>query len=200
MIGVSEHLHGSEVDFDAVDTGTFKDEILQSVDVIASLDGDELFSFLDEFFSRHEIWKICEKVRAVGAGEKAKIVKEYCEKHRVEFPIAIGDSISDYKMFEEVRKLGGVAIAFNGNEFAINHADVAIVSNSAAAEAAVIDLLMREGERAINNLPELRLPDELKAINPKYEVFLLDQCDKSEVVKKSSRMRVTLRGKAGLLG
>ncbi len=112
MIGVKGELHGTEVDFDSlVISEGLREELLSMVDVIASLSGAELFRKLDELFSRDEIQKIVESVKAVGAGEKAKVVKNYCESKGIDFPVVVGDSISDYKMFEAARDAGGVAIA-----------------------------------------------------------------------------------------
>ncbi len=200
MLGIDEHIYGSEADFDSLNVGELGDELIKSVDVIASLDGDELYSYLDKLFNREDVREIVDSVKAIGAGEKAEIVRRYCEEYNIDRPIAVGDSISDYKMFEEVRKLGGISVAFNGNEYALKHADVAIISNSAVSEAIVIYALMKGAE--VEKLEEFEIPSEFGKLlaGVEVEIFLLDSCDKSEVVKKSKRMRVRLRGEAGLLG
>ncbi len=186
-------VHGSEVDFDSLNIpDELKAELIVRVDEIASLDGEELFAALDELFSREEIRRIVDGVKAIGAAEKARILRDYVETHNIDFPVAVGDSISDYKMFEAARRLGGVAIAFNGNEYALKHADIAIVSSTAVSEAAVIDLFMRKKDEAFSEIRGLRLPDT--------EIFVLDECDIEEVIRKSKAMRVRLRGAAGELG
>ncbi len=106
----------------------------------------------------------------------------------MEFPVAIGDSISDYKMFEAARELGGVAVAFNGNEYALRHADVAIVSPTAMSEAIVVEMLLERG--SIENFPEIE----------GTEIYIMEKSDFEEVLEKSKRMRVRLRGLAGELG
>ncbi len=189
MIGVKGELHGTEVDFDSID---FKENLLEMVDLIASLDGEELYRTLDELFSKKEVAEILDSVKAVGAGEKAEIVREYCERFGIEFPVVVGDSISDYKMFDVARELGGVAVAFNGNEYALKHADVAIVSSTAMSEAAVIELFLTEGDRAYSKLSNLALPET--------EIYIIVNSDFKTVLEKSKRMRVKLRGLAGELG
>ncbi|AAB89817.1 hypothetical protein [Archaeoglobus fulgidus] len=193
MIGVRGELHGTEVDFDsiAVPEG-LREELLSIIDVIASLSGEELFRKLDELFSRSEVRKIVESVKAVGAGEKAKIMRGYCESKGIDFPVVVGDSISDYKMFEAARGLGGVAIAFNGNEYALKHADVAIISPTAMSEAKVIELFMERKERAFEVLSAVSIPET--------EIYIMENSDFGEVLEKSKRMRVRLRGLAGELG
>ncbi len=194
-IGVRGYIHGTEADFDTLRTFLSQDTrkmLLDMVDKIASLRGEELYATLDELFSDREVLSIMESVKAVGAGEKAKILREYCERYEIDFPIAVGDSISDYKMFEEARKLGGVAIAFNGNEYALKHADIAIISSTAMSEAIVIERLNRE--RTVNSLTELGREV------PETEIYIMANSDFEEVLEKSKRMRVRLRGLAGELG
>ncbi|WP_202319147.1 haloacid dehalogenase-like hydrolase [Archaeoglobus neptunius] len=194
MIGVEGYLHGTDVSFDRIKISSeLRSYLISTVDKIAGLKGEELFRFLDDLFSTPEIEEIVSSVRAVGAGEKAEILRCYCEEYSIEFPVAIGDSISDYKMFEVARKLGGVAVAFNGNEYALKHADIAIVSSTAMSEAAVVELLLRRGmvDSAIHSAcAGLR----------ETEIYIMSDSDYREVLEKSKRMRVRLRGFAGELG
>jgi hypothetical protein len=37
---------------------------------------------------------------------------------------AIGDSITDYKMLQEIRRAGGISIAFNANSYALPYANI----------------------------------------------------------------------------
>ncbi len=196
-IGVRGHIHGTEVDFDTLRASLSPDTrkmLLDMVDRIASLKGEELYATLNEIFSDREVLSIMESVKAVGAGEKAKILRDYCERYEIDFPVAVGDSISDYKMFEEAKRLGGVAIAFNGNEYALKHADIAIISSTAMSEAAVIEFLLNRGKEAVNSLADLGR--EL----PEIEIYIMADSDFREVLEKSRRMRVRLRGLAGELG
>jgi len=189
MINVRGYLHGTTVNFDEIEIeDELKEYLLKSIDRIASLDGTELFEFLDIIFSSPQIDSVLRGIKAVGAGEKAEILKRYCEEYNVEFPVAIGDSISDYKMFEAARELGGVAVAFNGNEYALRHADVAIVSPTAMSEAIVVEMLLERG--SIENFPEIE----------GTEIYIMEKSDFEEVLEKSKRMRVRLRGLAGELG
>ncbi len=190
MLGVEGYLHGTEVDLDSINVGEDEREYIKGkIDEFSSLKGEELFDLLDEFYEVEFIRRIVDSVKAVGAGEKARILRKYCEECDVAEPIAVGDSISDYKMFDAALELGGHAVAFNGNAYAIEHASIAIVSESAMAEAVVVTTLHERGLKAVK---ELRLP--------KTEIFIIEESDFEEVVEKSSRMRVKLRGCAGSLG
>ncbi|MBO8179940.1 MAG: hypothetical protein H0Z19_05585 [Archaeoglobus sp.] len=193
MIGVKGDLHGTEVDFDSISLPeNLKKELLDMIDVIASLNGEELFRELDRLFSRQDVKEIVESVKAIGAGEKAEIMRNYCESMGIDFPVVVGDSISDYKMFEVARSMGGVAIAFNGNEYALKHADIAIISSTAMSEAEVIGLFMEKREKAFEMLSNISIPET--------EIYIMENSDFAEVLEKSKRMRVRLRGLAGELG
>jgi predicted HAD superfamily phosphohydrolase len=205
MIRANGKLHGTFVNFDIIKMDRkIADSLLQEVDLIGSLRGDKLHSHLDKLFSIEEVAKIIRDVKAVGAGEKAEILRKYCEEANIEVPIAIGDSISDYKMFEEVKELGGYAVAFNGNKYALEHADVAIVSNSAISEVAVARILTEKGIHALKSedLIVSLLPNDLRSsfLQSNTKIFIIEDMDIEEVLQHSSRMRVRLRGDAGLLG
>ncbi|MET1124988.1 MAG: hypothetical protein ABWW66_07000 [Archaeoglobaceae archaeon] len=191
MLGLKEHLHATSVDFDSLKLSEeLRQELLSSVDVLASLSGKELAREFERIFAIPEVARILDSVKAIGAGEKAEILEVYCEEYSVDFPVAVGDSISDYKMFEAAKRLGGVAVAFNGNEYAVRHADVAVISSSAIDEALVVKRLLEA--RSLSALKDLKL---------RYgELYVLNDENVEEVTRRSKKMRVMLRSDAGELG
>lgn len=179
LIGFRE-VHASDLDFKIELDMALKKELLKNVEVIASLRGEELFRTLDEIFSK--LWNLVERVRVIGAREKAEILESYAPS----FPIAVGDSITDCKMFEKARELGGVAIAFNGNRYALEKADIAIVSQTALAQAVVIDQILN-GKKP--------------KISPKIgKVFEIKNSNFEKIVNESMKIRIKLRGIVGILG
>lgn len=179
-----ERVHASEVEFKMELDSDVRKMLLDSVDVIASLSGGELYDFLDKLFSK--FWESLKDLKVIGAREKAEILESYAP----DFPIAIGDSITDCKMFEKAKELGGVAIAFNGNKYALEKADLAIISNSAMAEALVVRELLKSGNyRALKSF---------RCRNA--QIFLLEEADFEKVLRASMKMRVKLRSAAGKLG
>ncbi|MCS7144231.1 MAG: hypothetical protein NZ879_04345 [Archaeoglobaceae archaeon] len=179
-------VHGSDVDFSMELEKALKEKLLESVDVIASLKGEELFEFLDKIMSK--LWDRLANLNVVGAREKAEIL----EKYETNNPIVIGDSITDCKMFEKAKELGGVAIAFNGNKYALEKADVCIVSPSAMSTAIVVETLLKSGMN-LNPLKSQKYPKGTK-------IYIMSDSDFEVVLEESMRMRVRLRGSAGSLG
>ncbi|MEM2086650.1 MAG: hypothetical protein QXF06_04505, partial [Archaeoglobaceae archaeon] len=179
-------VHGSELELSMSLNESLKREMLESVEVIASLREEELYEFLNMVMSK--LWDQIAKLNVIGAKEKAEIL----EKYEPEAPIVIGDSITDCKMFEKAKELGGVAIAFNGNKYALEKADIAIVSRSAMSTAVVAKILL-DGKM---NLEALRSQRDLGGA----KVYIMNESDFEDVLESSMRMRVKLRGSVGSLG
>ncbi len=144
--------------------------------------------WLNDFFwnrlMKTEAKRILENVKAVGGRRKLDIVLRYDPK-RV---IAIGDSISDKDMLSYARK-NGIAISFNGNEFALSNSDLAIVSESALAESEVVNRCLKEGLEWIDDCEEVK----------GGKVCRLDRVNFEKILRESKETRRRLRGLAGYL-
>ena len=65
----------------------------------------------------------------------------------------VGDSITDVEAFKLVRADGGLTVSFNGNDYAVKNAEVAVLSESSLVTAVIADLFCRFGkEKAIKRL------------------------------------------------
>lgn len=70
-------------------------------------------------------------IRVVGGARKADALKEIVEREGVDMSdvVAVGDSITDAKMLDLVRRSGdGLSVVFNGNEYAVPHASVGLAA------------------------------------------------------------------------
>lgn len=182
----------------------------------------ETVTKLDKIFwekiQRMESRKILEEVKPMGGEEKAKAVLEITKKLRIRLKdvIFIGDSITDVQAFWLVREGGGLTISFNGNNYAIKCAEVAVISKNAIVTSILADVFFRFGKGYVMRLAEewcisalerycvdktlienfINLfPDSL----PKVELITSENMDR--LVKESSFFRKTVRGEAiGRLG
>jgi len=223
MLGVSEHLHGTL--FTPEKYSMDREErrwLLEQVEVIASLpqievegseisdDAREAVEYLDRLFwgemPKRSAGAVLNDVRAVGGERKLEIVKDYAFRHRISGDrlIVIGDSISDHAMLQWVREVGGIAVSFNGNEYALRHSNLFVISETAWAEAAVVDLFFEQGRDAVVELARGRvskLDDELiEKASGKAEFYWYEDADWQEICSKSEEMRRKVRGEAGTLG
>ncbi len=185
---------------------TEKKILLDAVRKIESLEEIELernksVEWLNEFFwkdlSRMQAGKIINDVVVMGGKRKKNVVENY----RVENPVAIGDSISDFEMLEYTKNKG-LAVSFNGNEFAIRHSSLAVISKTAFGNAAVVAAYASEGIAGVNRLVEgdFEVVGEIADKLKKVEFYWITSSNIDEIIGKSKRMRKRIRGGAGKLG
>ena len=201
ILHVKGDIYGTEFDPEKYEIEEkWKRWLLEKVDEIASLndievenpDGESV-AYLNNLFWKElpktPFKKVLDDVKVVGSKRKREIVESYREG----IVITIGDSISDVEMFDYARRRGGLALSFNGNEFALKHANVALISESALSEALVVDVFVNHGMDGLKRIEEIDHP----LSNVDFEIhFEIDE----DVVKKSIKMRKSIRGKAGELG
>lgn len=90
-------------------------------------------------------------VKPVGGARKAAALRLFAGREGVgpgQFA-AVGDSITDCGMLELVNGSGGLAIAFNGNEYILPCATVAVASSTIMDLAPLLELWERSGREAV---------------------------------------------------
>ncbi len=55
----------------------------------------------------------------------------------------VGDSITDVEAFKLVRENGGLTVSFNGNEYAVRNAEVAVLSENNMVTAVIAELFCK---------------------------------------------------------
>jgi energy-converting hydrogenase A subunit R len=113
---------------------------------------------LDEIFwkelSDMKVGKILLEVNPVGGSEKAAAVKEIAARVDVslENVMYVGDSITDVSAFQLVRSAEGVTVSFNGNNYAVREAEVAVLSRNATVTALLANIFSRFGKTRLLTL------------------------------------------------
>ena len=113
---------------------------------------------LDEIFWRRiggmEIGRVYCEVSPVGGGEKAGAIEDVV--HRLGVAVAdvmyVGDSITDEEAFKLVEKEGGLTVSFNGNQYAVRNAEIAVLSENSIVTAVVADVFLRFGKSEVLDL------------------------------------------------
>jgi energy-converting hydrogenase A subunit R len=196
-------------------------ENAKSIDDFSKRD-QETIHRLDEIFweeiPRMESGRMLEDVDPVGGYEKAKAVQDIADKlgSSLENVMYVGDSITDVPPFQLVRKNGGLTISFNGNEYAIREAEIAVLSANTIVTSVLAEVFSRLGKDHVIKLVEEWNPSGLKKYCatstlrehmlklyphgfPKVETITAGNRDRLK--KESSAFRKTVRGEAiGKLG
>ncbi|HEX55515.1 MAG: hypothetical protein DRO90_01375 [Candidatus Altiarchaeales archaeon] len=89
---------------------------------------------LDRFYYREinktDFGNIINKISVVGGSRKVDAVIKISNMNdkKISDMIAVGDSITDYKMLDFVRHNDGISIVFNGNDYAVPYANFGLAS------------------------------------------------------------------------
>ncbi len=182
----------------------------------------EVVQRLDEIFwneiPKMFVGKFLSDVVTVGGEQKAQAIRDVVKRLHAESAdvMYVGDSITDIEAFKLVRDNGGLTISFNGNNYAVQNAEVAVLSESNLVTAVIAELFCKFGkEVAINALQSWGFPaleySEVDAALikqlssaypnglPKAQIVTTQNMD--SLVKESSEFRKKVRGVAvGRLG
>jgi len=234
-IGVKGYLYGTEFNIERYSPIFSESERIEAEKLIEEISkmpeiridtqnkkiisGSETIGFLDRIFWEksdsgfiRKVQEIIKDIKVIGGIRKLEIVKKLAKTNL----IAIGDSISDFDMLGWVRERG-LAISFNGNEYALMQSNIAIVSNSAFSEAAVVEAFLLLGFEGVKKLINFYTSNKEKIIeiiderisnglvNSETVFYLIDKGYQNyqnyqRILQESLKMRKILRGEAGKLG
>jgi len=168
-------------------------------------------------------------VRPVGGKEKAEAILSRLgrKKELIRNVVYIGDSITDQGAFKLVKENGGLTISFNGNRYAVEQVEVAVISSSAYVLGFLGALFAHLEKNKVLELCKKWTPSPFPASGPRKawppglsasapsplrgrgrrrggqtaEVFLVREKNKEGVIKESETFRKKFRGvKIGKLG
>ena len=179
------------------------------------------YELFDEIFFKEipkmDIYEKIKEIDVVGGLGKKLAIDDIIENDNIDVNqmLYIGDSITDVEPLQFARENNGISISFNGNEYPLKVAEIAIISPSAIATAVIANIYADNDKNKVlqfindynsqNNLEELF--GEYK-INPEiklkfFEVFndgdypiikLIGEDNYDEILKESVYMRNNIRG------
>jgi energy-converting hydrogenase A subunit R len=163
--------------------------------------------------------RIFSEVNTVGGSQKAAAIEDAAANLGAQLSdvMYVGDSITDVKAFQLVKKNGGLTVSFNGNNYAVRNAEIAVLSDNSIVTAIIADIFCRQGKQAALNLVEnwnlpylessgvvsLSLLDHLFTLYPETlpKVQIVTAENMELLAKESSEFRKRVRGEAiGRLG
>jgi len=176
---------------------------------------DEIFW---EIIPRMESGRMLEEVNPVGGSEKAKAVQDIVEKlgSSLDRVMYVGDSITDVPPLRLVRENGGLTVSFNGNDYAVREAEIAVLSGNTIVTSVLAESFSRLGRNQTFKLVEEWGPPGLKnyCANPELQEQMLalypdvfpqveriTDDNRERLKRESSIFRKSVRGEAiGKLG
>jgi energy-converting hydrogenase A subunit R len=194
-----------------------KKRLIELKDVIVDgFDFDTLDKIFFEEIPEMEIGKFLSSVKTVGGEGKRLAVEDIVEKTGIEASkvMYVGDSITDVEPLRFVKENNGLAISFNGNEYAVREAEIAVISQNTIVTSILADLHSRFNRdyilgfvKAYSKDPEIALEnfrisfhlvDQFKKIFNDQELPEIELINDNweEITKKSVKCRKKVRGEA----
>jgi energy-converting hydrogenase A subunit R len=97
-------------------------------------DDEKIKALLDDFYCRvlatSPLKGLLEEVRPVGGRRKVEALRRLVGDTPLEGVVVVGDSITDFPLFRAVGEAGGLAVAFNANQYALPYATMGLAAES----------------------------------------------------------------------
>ncbi|MCW3132959.1 MAG: HAD hydrolase family protein [Methanophagales archaeon] len=201
------------------------------IELYSDIENTELIvNRLDEFFF-HQLPSLSYDIfaiRVIGGERKAEAVRQIVKEKEGELSnaITVGDSITDYKMLNEVATHGGISVVFNGNEYAVPYANVGLASVDIRFLLILCDAFVRGGkgevmevatkweenrevfEKNPSDIPDNCITADIRHFIMKQKKFFpyfhniehANERRKDEIIKIHKQVRMQVREDAGKLG
>lgn len=169
------------------------------------VDDERIKRTLDDFYwvklPKTGLGEFMSEVKPVGGRRKVTALNRFAELHSrpISGWVVVGDSITDSRILETVEAAGGVAIAFNANEFALPYATMSLASTSIADLLPVLEAWQKGQRKLVERLVKEREKAGVLGDRGNFH-WLSGRKDIDEIVALHKRIRRLVREEAGKLG
>jgi len=168
-------------------------------------DDDKIKQSLDNFFWKKlpatELGMAITQVKPVGGRRKVAALNRFAEIHQQPLPnwVVVGDSITDFRMLQAVEEKGGLAIAFNANEYALPYSTMSLASTLLSDLTEVLEAWQKGQRKGTEKI--VKQKEEIGGREDRgYFHWLSGRENIDEVIKIHKRIRRLVREEAGKLG
>lgn len=182
------------------------EQIEQDILAMSSTADDSMIKRrLDDFFWRKlpktDLGTSVKKVKPVGGRRKVAAIKRFSQSFDQSLSnwVVVGDSITDFKMLKAVNQAGGLAIAFNANQYALPYATMSLASTDINDLFVVLQEWQERGRDGVERMVKAREKAGGKE-NRDYFHWLADKSNINDIISLHKRLRQLVREEAGKLG
>ncbi len=168
-------------------------------------DDDRIKQSLDQFFWEKlpatNLGIALEQVKPVGGRRKVAALNRFSKTYDQPLShwIVVGDSITDFRMLQAVEAEGGLAIAFNANEYALPYSTMSLASTSLFDLTEVLEAWLKGQRRRVEKIVNGK--EKVGGMGDRgYFHWLSGRKDIDEIIKIHKRIRRLVREEAGKLG
>ncbi len=168
-------------------------------------DDDRIKQYLDNFFWQKlpatEIGSAIAQVKPVGGRRKVAALNRFAETQGQPLAkwVVIGDSITDFRMLQAVEAEGGLAIAFNANEYALPYSTISLASTFISDLTEVLTSWQKGQRKAVEKI--VKQKEKMGGEGDRdYFHWLSGRKDINDIIEIHKRIRRLVREEAGKLG
>jgi len=160
---------------------------------------------LDDFFwkklPRTQFGRAIKDIKPIGGRRKVAALNNFCQRFSQPLSswVVVGDSITDFRILKEVDHAGGLAVAFNANQYALPYATMSLASTDISDLAPVLKAWQEGGSNEVKGVVKAK---EKAGGSDNRDNFhwLADKKDINDIVSLHKRIRRLVREEAGKLG
>jgi len=160
---------------------------------------------LDNFFWKKlpatNLGMAINQVKPVGGRRKVAALNRFADKYDQPLSnwVVVGDSITDFRMLQAVDKAGGLAIAFNANEYALPYSTMSLASTSISDLTEVLEAWPKGRRKGMEKI--VKEKEKIGGSEDRgYFHWLSGRENLNEVITIHRSIRRLVREEAGKLG
>lgn len=141
------------------------------------------------------------QVKPIGGRRKVAALNRFADKYGQPLAnwVVVGDSITDFRMLQAVEQAGGLAIAFNANEYALPYATMSLASTSINDLAEVLEVWPKGHRDKVEKI--VKQKERIGGAEDRgYFHWLSGRKDINDVLEIHEKIRRLVREEAGKLG
>ena len=168
-------------------------------------DDDRIKQSLDNFFWEKlpatDLGAAIKEVKPMGGRRKVAALTRFADKYDQPLSdwVVIGDSITDFRMLQAVEEAGGLAIAFNANEYALPYSTMGLASTLISDLTEVLEAWQKSKRGWVERVVKFKEKWGGKG-DRGYFHWLSGRKDIDNVIEVHKRIRRLVREEAGKLG
>jgi energy-converting hydrogenase A subunit R len=187
------------------DDFTLLEEMEKQILHLSSMVDDDIKRLLDHFYWQElpqtKSGKMVTEVKPMGGSRKVKALGQFAAKtgEPLSHWVAVGDSITDFKMLQAVDSAGGLAISFNANEYALPYSTMSLASTRLDDLWVILETWSKGERSAVEKM--VKEKEEIGGEGTRGHFhWLAGSNDITEPLKIHSRIRRLVRKEAAKLG
>ncbi len=187
------------------DDFTLLEQMEKQITNLSSMVDDDIKKLLDAFYwqqlPRTKSGKMVTKVKPIGGSRKVKALEHFAVKtgEPLSHWVAVGDSITDFKMLQAVDNAGGLAISFNANEYALPYSTMSLASTRLDDLWVILETWSKGNRSTVEKI--VKEKEEIGGEgNRDHFHWLAGSNDITEPLKIHSKIRRLVRKEAAKLG